>query len=176
MENTSLLAWTTTPWTLPSNLALCVNAHEDYATAACAARARTSSWPRPWWRRSLRARKLTILEDHARAKSLRGMAYEPLYRFVGRSDKRAWYVVCDDYVTIDRRHGHRAHRPGLWRGRRPGVPEQRPALCAAGGHPGLAVTAGNPLGRRVCERGRSPDHRGPEGAGACSSRAVPFSP
>lgn len=30
-ENTSFLAWTTTPWTLPSNVALCMNAKEDYA-------------------------------------------------------------------------------------------------------------------------------------------------
>src|SRR5699024_6352819 len=33
-EDTSILAWTTTPWTLPSNVALCVNAHEDYVVAA----------------------------------------------------------------------------------------------------------------------------------------------
>ena len=35
MENTSLLAWTTTPWTLPSNLALCVNPRDTYCRLRC---------------------------------------------------------------------------------------------------------------------------------------------
>ena len=35
-EDAYVLAWTTTPWTLPSNLALCVNAHEDYSKVKAA--------------------------------------------------------------------------------------------------------------------------------------------
>ena len=34
-ENTFLYAWTTTPWTLPSNVALCVNPDEDYSRFEC---------------------------------------------------------------------------------------------------------------------------------------------
>ena len=35
-EDAYILAWTTTPWTLPSNIALCVNPEEDYAKVKCA--------------------------------------------------------------------------------------------------------------------------------------------
>ena len=55
-ENEYLMAWTTTPWTLPSNVGLCVNAKEEYVRAAL--EARCISWPRHWRRRCL-AKALT---------------------------------------------------------------------------------------------------------------------
>ncbi len=95
-ENTYLLAWTTTPWTLPSNLALCVNPHETY----CRVKADGMIY--------IMAKALieTVLEGkdpeiiaEMMGTDLRGMEYEPLYRFV-EPDKKAWFVVCDEYVTM----------------------------------------------------------------------------
>ncbi len=94
-EDTSILAWTTTPWTLPSNVALCVNAHEDYVVAAyqgeklILARALVES---------VLGEEAEILETMKGA-DLVGTEYEPLWNFV-ETKKRAWYVVADDYVTL----------------------------------------------------------------------------
>ncbi len=97
-ENTYLLAWTTTPWTLPSNVALCVNAKEDYlwfeldGDTCVMAKALVGS---------------VLGEDAGRIKELKtvkgeelcGMEYEPLYRYAAVREK-AWYVVSDSYVTL----------------------------------------------------------------------------
>lgn len=95
----SLLAWTTTPWTLPSNVALCVNAEEEY----CRLRFRdeililakaliTSVFSEDM------LREVTILECFPGSR-LDGVAYEPLYAFTPTEEK-AWYVVNDSYVTL----------------------------------------------------------------------------
>ncbi len=95
-ENAYLLAWTTTPWTLPSNLALCVNPHDLYArftvegTTYIMAKALIDAiFP---------GKDVEILEEMP-GSALRGMEYEPLYDFA-KPDKPAWYVVCDEYVTM----------------------------------------------------------------------------
>ena len=168
MENTYLLAWTTTPWTLPSNLALCVNPKDTYCRLRC--EGEDFIMAKALVEKVFEGKEVTILEEMP-GESLRGMAYEPLYRFV-EPDKPAWYVVCDNYVTMDGRHGHRAYRPRLWRGRQPGVPDQWPALCEPGGHPGLP-DPGHQVARRVCEKGRSPGAGGPEGAGTALRAPFP---
>ncbi|MBQ9267112.1 MAG: isoleucine--tRNA ligase [Clostridia bacterium] len=95
-ENTYILAWTTTPWTLPSNTALCVNAHEEYVvvkvqdgTKYILAEALASS---------------VIKEEFEVVRKCLGAElidtdYEPLYDFA-KPNKRAWFVVADDYVTL----------------------------------------------------------------------------
>ena len=97
-ENTYLLAWTTTPWTLPSNLALCVNPHDTYC-----------KFTAPDGKKYIMAKALTdkVFEGQELAfeaefvgTDLKGMEYEPLYRFV-EPDKKAWFVVCDNYVTME---------------------------------------------------------------------------
>ncbi len=95
-ENTYLLAWTTTPWTLPSNVALCVNAKEDYAyvekdgkTFICAVALIESAL----------GEALTPIKT-AKGSELCGTEYEPLFNFVQPKEK-AWYVISDDYVTLD---------------------------------------------------------------------------
>ncbi|MGI5898910.1 MAG: isoleucine--tRNA ligase [Christensenellales bacterium] len=96
-ENTYLLAWTTTPWTLPSNVALTVNAKEDYATVLC----HDETY--------IMAKALlddVLGEGHYEIKSvckgadLVGMDYERLFDFAGETNERGWYVVADDYVTL----------------------------------------------------------------------------
>lgn len=96
-EKTYLLAWTTTPWTLPSNLALTVHPTSTYArfrvdgqTYIMAKALISSVFP---------GQEVEMLEE-MEGQSLRGMAYEPLYRF-SEPDKKAWYVICDNYVTME---------------------------------------------------------------------------
>ncbi len=97
-QNTYFLAWTTTPWTLPSNLALCVNPSDTYARFTVEGQT------------YIMAKALISaifpdkeIEIHAEmpGRELAGMEYAPLFDFaVGKLDKPAWHVVCDDYVTM----------------------------------------------------------------------------
>lgn len=97
MENTYLLAWTTTPWTLPSNVALCVNAHEQYVTVE-------SDGTRYILAKALVENHFkegaTVLEEYPGSK-LEGVKYQPLFDFVEQEYRdKAWFVVSDDYVTL----------------------------------------------------------------------------
>ena len=103
-EEVYLLAWTTTPWTLPSNLGLCVNANVDYVkiqvgdTIYVLAEALVDSV----FDGIDGERKIL---DKFKGKDLEGCVYEPLYPFadaiVKKSGKKAFIVVCDDYVTTE---------------------------------------------------------------------------
>ena len=103
-EDAYFLAWTTTPWTLPSNLALCVNANVDYVkikvadTAYILAEALVDSVFE-----GIEGDR-EVLEKFKGAE-LEHKEYEPLYPFadeiVAKSGKKAFYVVCDDYVTTE---------------------------------------------------------------------------
>lgn len=98
-KNTYLLAWTTTPWTLPSNVALCVNAHEEYCRFTLGEYTYIMAKaliPSVFCEED--AQSAAILETFPGEK-LQGMAYEPLYNYAAPKEK-AWYVVCDDYVTL----------------------------------------------------------------------------
>lgn len=94
-EDAYFLAWTTTPWTLPSNVALCVNPVEIYVRV----RKEGTTY--------IMAEALVekVLEsdfeilDRFDGKSLEYKEYEPLFDFVDPK-KKAWFVTCDDYVTL----------------------------------------------------------------------------
>ena len=96
-EKTAFLAWTTTPWTLPSNVALCVNPAEEYIKVKA-----QDGWT--YFIASALADKVLgagtyeVLETMV-GSDLEGMEYEPLYKFVD-PDKKCWYVTCDGYVTM----------------------------------------------------------------------------
>ena len=100
-ENTYILAWTTTPWTLPSNVALCVNAHEDYCEFLLDGQTYILAQALLHAVFGEKAHEGQVLKTMKGAE-LCGMAYEPLYRFEGVSYPRekGWYVVSDDYVTL----------------------------------------------------------------------------
>ena len=94
-ENTYFLAWTTTPWTLPSNVALCVNPNETYVKIQVGDE------------KYILAEALvdaniegeyTVLEKYV-GTDLEYKEYEPLFNFV-TPDKKAYYVTCDTYVTL----------------------------------------------------------------------------
>ena len=99
-EDAYILAWTTTPWTLPSNVALCVNPNETYvkvqngdytyylAEALCD---------------TVLEGEYTVLESY-KGKDLEYKEYEPLFdcavAICEKQKKKAFYVVCDTYVTL----------------------------------------------------------------------------
>ena len=95
-EDAFILAWTTTPWTLPSNVALCVNAKEDYVKVS--AKGETYYLAAALCDTVLGEGEYTVLETYKGA-DLEGKEYEPLFDFVSPKEK-CWYVVCDDYVTL----------------------------------------------------------------------------
>lgn len=94
-DDVYFLAWTTTPWTLPSNVALCVNPDEeyskvkqgDYTYILASALVET-----------VLKDDYTVLETY-KGKELEGIEYEPLWGGLNVKGK-AWYVVCDSYVTL----------------------------------------------------------------------------
>ncbi|MHB1316076.1 MAG: isoleucine--tRNA ligase [Christensenellales bacterium] len=90
-----LMAWTTTPWTLPSNVALCVNASETYARAEKDGEQYVLASALV---ESVLGEDAVILETFPGSK-LAGTKYEPLFAFQ-KSDKPGWFVVSDNYVTL----------------------------------------------------------------------------
>ena len=107
-EDAYFLAWTTTPWTLPSNVALCVNPKEIYAKVKAAdgyvyymAKALLDSVLNALSKDGAPAYE--ILEEMDGA-ALEGKAYEPLFACTGaeaaRQRKKAHFVTADGYVTM----------------------------------------------------------------------------
>ena len=107
-EDAYFLAWTTTPWTLPSNLALCVNPKEDYAKVkaadghvyymACALLDTVLG------RLAEEGKDAYEVLATYKGTELEGKEYEPLYQCAAdeaaKQRKKAFYVVCDEYVTL----------------------------------------------------------------------------
>ncbi len=102
-EDAYILAWTTTPWTLPSNLGLCVNPEEEYAKVTMKEDGRTYYLARALCDQVLGEDAYDVLETCA-GKDLEYKEYEPLYAcavpHVEKQGKKAFYVTCDDYVTL----------------------------------------------------------------------------
>ncbi len=95
-ENTFILAWTTTPWTLPSNVALCMNPEETYV------KVKSENGETYYLAEALTSvlrEEFTVLETY-KGKDLEYKEYEPLFDFSQYLDKKAYYVTCDNYVTL----------------------------------------------------------------------------
>ena len=92
------LAWTTTPWTLPSNVALCVNKSEEYVKVEFNSRRYILAKALV---DSVFGEQLEPIETY-KGIDLVGMEYEPLFDFpVNHKGKKGFRVVEDDYVTLD---------------------------------------------------------------------------
>ena len=96
-EDAYILAWTTTPWTLPSNVALCVNPNERYVKVKTED-GFTYYLAKELCDTVLGEGKYEILESYV-GTDLEYKEYEPLFPFVELKQK-AYYVVCDTYVTL----------------------------------------------------------------------------
>ena len=107
-EDAYFLAWTTTPWTLPSNVALCVNPEETYL------KVKAADGYTYYIAKALADKVLGSLAEEDKAayevletyvgKDLEYKEYEPLYKCAGdaaeKQKKKAHFVTCDDYVTM----------------------------------------------------------------------------
>ncbi len=107
-KNEYILAWTTTPWTLPSNLALCVNPSEKYVKVKTAD-GYTYTLAKALCEKVLGGEDAPtapyeILEEFE-GKALEYTEYEPLYECAAKDaekqHKKAHFVVADDYVTME---------------------------------------------------------------------------
>ncbi len=107
-EDAYFLAWTTTPWTLPSNVALCVNPEETYL------KVKAADGYTYYIAKALADKVLGRLAEEGKAayevletyvgKDLEYKEYEPLYKCAGdaakKQKKKAHFVTCDGYVTM----------------------------------------------------------------------------
>ena len=107
-EDAYFLAWTTTPWTLPSNVALCVNPEETYL------KVKAADGYTYYIAKALADKVLGSLAEEGKdayevletyvGKDLEYKEYEPLYKCAGdaaeKQKKKAHFVTCDDYVTM----------------------------------------------------------------------------
>mmetsp|Transcript_128641 Transcript_128641/g.222982 ORF Transcript_128641/g.222982 Transcript_128641/m.222982 type:complete len:1155 (-) Transcript_128641:133-3597(-) len=106
-EDHWFLAWTTTPWTLPSNVALCVNPELTYLKVKKKADGHVwilgkDRWA--WICSSIKKKADTDFEvlEEVKGESLVGTPYLPLFDyFKGKVLDKAWHVVSDKYVTTD---------------------------------------------------------------------------
>ena len=107
-EDAYILAWTTTPWTLPSNVALCVNPEDTYLKVAAVdgntyyiAKALCDKVLSPLAKEGEKAYE--VLAEMT-GKELEYKEYEPLFACTGeaarKQNAKAHYVVCDSYVTM----------------------------------------------------------------------------
>ena len=107
-EDAYFLAWTTTPWTLPSNVALCVNPEETYL------KVKAADGYTYYIAKALADKVLGRLAEEGKdayevletyvGKDLEYKEYEPLYKCAGdaakKQKKKAHFVTCDGYVTM----------------------------------------------------------------------------
>ena len=96
-DNTYFLVWTTTPWTLPSNIALCMNPEEEYTKISCNGE------------NFIMLDKLipTLFEEGTykkiytkKGKEFENQKYQPLFNYA-KDVKKGFIVTVDDYVTTD---------------------------------------------------------------------------
>ncbi len=109
-EEASFLVWTTTPWTLPSNVALCVNPEDTYV------KVKAADGHQYYLAEALLDQVLggladgenggsayEVLETYS-GRDLENKEYEPLFDYgkeaVDRQNKKGFYVTCDSYVTM----------------------------------------------------------------------------
>ncbi len=107
-EDAYFLVWTTTPWTLPSNVALCVNPDDTYVKVKCVdgytyymAKALLDS---VLGKLSENGEKAYEILKEYKGKDLEYKEYEPLFdssaKVAGKQNKKGFFVTCDGYVTM----------------------------------------------------------------------------
>ena len=101
-ENSYFLAWTTTPWTLPSNLALAVGPDIDYVEVSDEADGAHYYLAKNLLGKYWKDGKGCTIVREVKGTDLVGMTYEPLFPyFASLKEKGAFQVVTADYVTVE---------------------------------------------------------------------------
>ncbi len=102
-EGEYILAWTTTPWTLPSNVALCVNPVEAYVKIKVKETGEIYYMAEALCNTVLGEGSYEVLGQFT-GKELEYKEYEPLFDFAvdicKKQNKKAFYITCDSYVTL----------------------------------------------------------------------------
>ncbi|MBX3038899.1 MAG: isoleucine--tRNA ligase [Anaerolineales bacterium] len=96
--DTSLLVWTTTPWTLPANVAVAAHPDVDYVTVERENKEKIIL-AKNLVEKVFRDEQVKVV-DSFKGKKLKGMKYKPLFTFVPL-DKPAHYIVLGDFVTTE---------------------------------------------------------------------------
>ncbi len=107
-EDTYLAAWTTTPWTLPSNVALCVHPEEEYVLVELPEDVDGTKKPVRYYMAGVLVPQVFEQEGRIiqrfKGRELEGLAYEPLFPYadgiVAASGKKGFFVTADNYVTL----------------------------------------------------------------------------
>lgn len=107
-EDAYFLAWTTTPWTLPSNVALCVNPDDEYAKVkACDGRVyymATALLDKVLGSLASEGESAYEVLERYKGSELEYREYEPLYECAYEKalaqKKKAFFIMCDSYVTM----------------------------------------------------------------------------
>ena len=163
-EDAYLLAWTTTPWTLISNLALCVGPEIDYVKISdnddgrdlLPRRERASPAVYKKARRPKDAQRAVRGARDDAGRDARGPHYEPLFPYFAKA--RRTRSACSPTATYDRRrHRHRPSSAGLRRGRLPRLPRAR-HRARRSGRRGGPVQGGDPGFQGRLRQGRRQGH------------------
>jgi len=97
MENTSFLVWTTTPWTLISNVVLAVDPEYSYARVKVGDEYLILAEGRMM---AVFGDRLPEIVERFEGSELKGMKYEPLFNFCDTGGQEAYFVVDADFVTL----------------------------------------------------------------------------
>ncbi|KAL3911779.1 MAG: hypothetical protein SGILL_007149 [Bacillariaceae sp.] len=120
-EDVSFVAWTTTPWTLPSNLALCVNPKMEYVQILdkktdkkyILAKSRLPQLFPILNKKPKKADELFEIQKTVIGADLKGKRYQPLFDYFASQSDQYFQVVCDPYVTDDAGTGVVHQAPGF---------------------------------------------------------------
>ena len=121
LENTYFLAWTTTPWTLPSNFALCLNSEISYCIVKSKDNDKKYIAAKDLLDQVFGEGKAEILEEKT-GKDLAGLTYQPLFDYYINQKNIAFKTILDPYVSVEDgtgivhiapAHGEDDHRVGL---------------------------------------------------------------
>ena len=97
-DNTYFLVWTTTPWTLPGNVALAVGENISYILTD---HNEENVILKQEGAGEILGKGVAILQKELKGKDLIGIEYEPLYHIENKENKKAHYVIAGDFVSTE---------------------------------------------------------------------------
>lgn len=102
-ESAYILAWTTTPWTLPGNVALAIGAEIEYSAVRINGVKELYIVASALVKNVFKDKKIEVVHDDIKGRQLVNLEYEPLYKIeaVTNSGKKAWYVADADFVSTE---------------------------------------------------------------------------
>lgn len=102
-DSAFMLAWTTTPWTLPANVALAVGSKIDYSAVRIKGKNGLYILASALVEKVFKGREIETVHNDLKGSDLEGMSYEPLFNVPAVSDsgKKSWYVATADFVSTE---------------------------------------------------------------------------